>query len=93
MNRAVWQTDSDFNISGWAELTCQEYQDIIDSDLAAKVASSLTDPDGIYGSPLTYTLWELSDGRYLATALEGRRDDPRKCSHAVGVASPKKDEE
>ena len=50
------------------------------------MVSSITDPDGLYGHPVTYTLWELSNGRLLATALEGRRGSERRCSHAIGFS-------
>jgi hypothetical protein len=90
VNRAILQAMRDEDCAGleWRELTCQEYEDAVSQ--GGVVASSITDPDGFYGSPLTYTLWLLSTGDYLATALEGRRDShERKCSHALGSAGQK----
>ena len=87
MNRAARQGESALETPhAWRELTCQEYEDAIRADDEAHVASSITDPDGVYGSPLTFTLWLMSDGSYLSTALEGRRDtEDYKCSHAASV--------
>jgi len=90
MNSAARQGEASLeSLHGWRELTCQEYEDAIRADDEAHVASSITDPDGVYGSPLTFTLWLMSDGSYLSTALEGRRDtEDYKCSHAITSGAP-----
>ena len=84
MNFAARQGESCLGAPhAWQELTCQQYEDAIRADDDAHVASTITDPDGVYGAPLTFTLWLMSDGSYLSTALEGRRDTPEyKCTHA-----------
>jgi len=90
MNRAIYEANSAIGNprpAEWRELTCEEYETLIHGDDGARVASSITDPDGVYGSPLIFTLWLLSDGAWLSTALEGSRETPDyKCTHVTAPA-------
>lgn len=67
--------------TGYVEISCQEYEDALTPDL--RVSSSLTDPDGVYGSPLVYTEWydPVTDRPVLRSYLRGPRDGERTCDH------------
>lgn len=74
------------DMTGWHPLTCEQYETVMgrhrDMPIDVfKVASTITDPDGHYGSPLVFTEWWYMDAPLLRSYLWGRRDGERRCEH------------
>jgi hypothetical protein len=67
------------NRDGWHPVTC-----LLSDELRARstrVSSSLTDWDGEYGDPVTYTEWSDDDGTPLLRDYVWFHDDGDNCEH------------
>ena len=67
------------------KITCEE-RDKLMAESKWTPCSSLTDPDGMYGTPTIYTEWESEDGRKLQDRRWPRRGevsppDAAPCEH------------
>lgn len=53
-------SDNMLDLSGWHKVGCRNSDDLRARSLS--VSSSLTDPDGQFGTPVVYTEWALAGG-------------------------------
>jgi hypothetical protein len=76
-----------YDLAGWQRVPCI-IGDLIRAHEQVTPASSLTDPDGIYGAPIVYTEWALRDSdepvlrEYRYPGGEGK-PDRLPCDHYV----------
>ncbi|MFZ1361440.1 MAG: hypothetical protein WAS05_00700 [Candidatus Nanopelagicales bacterium] len=87
MNAKVGQDT--YDSFGWVEVTC-----VIDALLVQapglKVASTITDLDGLYGEPLSYTEWFITDQNdqelpVLRSFYWPNRGESGECRHYVPI--------
>lgn len=79
------------DMTGWREVSCYEADVIRRSDLSP--ASSCTDPDGNYGSPVVFTEWWWVGRNEIPVLRDYRRPDDA-CMHyiATGAEAAREDE-
>lgn len=73
-----------YDLDGWTPITCAQREEIVHDHTHGKlgVFSSLTDPEGQYGSPLVYTEWGIDDRPVLRDYLAYTDDrTPSECTH------------
>lgn len=81
------ETQSTYSLDGWAQITCEATEAIM---CAAEVGyltvfTSITDPEGMYGTALNYTEWGIksADEPLLRTYVWPDSDKP--CEHWVNT--------
>ena len=69
-----------FDLADWTKISCEE-SETIKRD-SARVLSSLTDLDGVYGRPLMFTEWgDGADRPTLRDYLHNPNRDDEMCEH------------
>lgn len=73
------------DMTGWSKIGCFDADMVRRQGAGLSVASTVTDPDGLYGSPLTFTEWwwcnEVGQLPVLRDYLT-----PDGCSHYLAVS-------
>ncbi|MHA3723786.1 hypothetical protein ACXR2T_07895 [Leucobacter sp. HY1910] len=85
-----------FDLDGFVQVSCSTADAILCGSRAPELgsgrgaawgsirpSSSLTDPDGEYGSPLVYTEWSFEKNDYVALREYQFPGDDRLCEHWV----------
>lgn len=70
-----------YDLTGWTEVGCTD-SDQLRSEHKVTVASSLTDPSGVYSSGVTFTEWWSND---LPLLRDYRYSDERNCQHYMAA--------
>ena len=73
--RNMWDLD------GWAEVSCHERDGMHDDML--RPLSSLTDPEGQFGTPIIFTEWGFNDDHPV---IRDYRVPGERCTHYVNEA-------
>lgn len=69
-------------MSGWVEVSCEEYDAALDAHPDCHVRSSLTDPDGNYWSPMVFREWWVGE----EPLVRYYRSLGQSCQHFVPAA-------
>lgn len=69
-------------MSGWVEVSCEVADATLDKHPGCHVASSLTDLDGSYGSPVIFTEWWVGE----EPLVRYYRRTGQPCQHFVPAA-------
>jgi hypothetical protein len=75
-----WTDDDDEPLGGWVQIDRDEWRAILTEAggvRALQVFSTLTDPDGDYGSPQIYTAWGRREDRHPLVDIRDYKEQGR----------------